>query len=90
MMICVINNFNKGAMKMNKNNSSSSGLGFASLLTIVFIVLKLCGQISWSWVWVLSPLWIDLIIGVLICVGLVIYYANDNKKHKRGKDEWKF
>lgn len=74
---------------MNKNNSSSSGLGFASLLTIVFIVLKLCGQISWSWIWVLSPLWIDFIIVVLICVGVAFYWAY-NEKHERGKDKWKF
>ena len=35
------------------------------LLTIVFIVLKLCGVISWSWLWVLSPIWI---LGLLILV----------------------
>lgn len=33
-------------------------LGFIGPLTIVFITLKLCGIIAWSWVWVLSPLWI--------------------------------
>lgn len=46
---------------------SSAGIGFCSLLTIVFIVLKLCKVISWSWVWVLSPLWIEAIVfGVLL------------------------
>jgi hypothetical protein len=31
---------------------------FASLLIILFICLKLCNVIKWSWWWVLSPLWI--------------------------------
>ena len=37
----------------------SGGVGF-SLLAIVFIVLKLVGVISWSWLWVLAPLWIPI------------------------------
>lgn len=48
----------------NASSSSSGGIGFAGLLTIVFITLKLCGVISWSWWWVLSP--------VLISIGLVL------------------
>lgn len=52
------------------DSNSSKGLGLASVLTIVFIVLKLMGVISWSWVWVLAPLWIDLII-TLVIVGLI-------------------
>jgi len=38
------------------NSTSSSGIGFCGMLTIVFIILKLCKVIAWSWVWVLSPL----------------------------------
>ena len=34
---------------MKNNNSSGSGIGFGGLLTLVFIVLKLCKVISWSW-----------------------------------------
>lgn len=50
------------------NKSSSAGIGFTGLLTIVFIVLKLCGIITWSWLWVLSPIWISIIITILILV----------------------
>lgn len=32
-----------------KDSNSSTGLGFASVLGIVFIVLKLCKVINWSW-----------------------------------------
>ena len=53
----------------NTNNNGSAargGIGFSGLLTIVFIVLKLCNVIKWSWLWVLSPLWISVLISVLI------------------------
>ena len=53
--------------------SGSGGCGFLGLLTIVFIVLKLCGKIAWSWWWVLSPIWIPLIIVAgLLAAALVI------------------
>ncbi len=35
----------------------SSGMGLASVLLVIFVVLKLVGTIAWSWFWVLSPLW---------------------------------
>lgn len=58
---------------MSENSSSSStGIGFGGLLTLVFITLKLLGKIDWSWWWVLSPLWIGLAIALLIFVGAVI------------------
>ena len=60
------------------NNISTGGIGFCGLLTIVFIVLKLCGVIAWPWLWVLAPLWIPyacllvtmmivFIIGIILC-----------------------
>lgn len=42
--------------------------GFSTLLTIAFIVLKLCHVINWSWVWVLAPTWIS------IAVSLVLFF----------------
>ncbi len=38
----------------------------AGVLGIVFIVLKLCGVIDWSWWWVLAPFWI----GLALCLGV--------------------
>jgi fatty acid desaturase len=43
---------------MSNSSSSSSGIGFAGLLAILFIALKLTHYITWSWWWVLAPLWI--------------------------------
>lgn len=60
----------------------ASGIGFVGLLTIVFITLKLCGVIQWSWWWVLSPLWISALVfvamlaifaGIMLCWYLFAY-----------------
>lgn len=55
------------------------GIGFSGILTIVFIVLKLLGKISWSWVWVLAPLWISFAFGVLMFFVLIIIFAIANR-----------
>lgn len=53
--------------------TSSSGIGFTGLLTILFIGLKLTGYITWSWMWVLSPLWISLVLGALIMIVALVF-----------------
>lgn len=51
-------------------------IGFSGLLTISFIILKLLGKITWSWWWVLSPLWIQIILIVIILlIGLIVYVS---------------
>lgn len=56
------------------DNHASDGIGFTDLLTVAFIVLKLCGVIAWSWWWVLSPLWITAFIDViLVMIALMAY-----------------
>lgn len=52
-------------MKKERSNTNN-GVGFTGLLTILFIGLKLTGYIDWSWWWVLSPIWIPLIIIVFV------------------------
>lgn len=56
------------------NSATSSGIGFTGGLTILFIAFKLMGVISWSWLWVLSPLWISaaLVLLVLVIAGIVL------------------
>jgi hypothetical protein len=49
------------------------GLGFVDALTLLFIALKLTGQIDWNWIWVLSPIWISIsFLAVLAIVILLI------------------
>lgn len=56
-----------------KDNNSSRSIGFATLLVIAFIVLKLCKVIGWSWWWVLSPIWIPIAL-VLVVYALIILF----------------
>ena len=56
---------------MNKYQGESI---FLSLLTVMFIALKLLGIISWGWLWVLSPLWIPAVL-VLVFFAVIILIA---------------
>lgn len=56
----------------NVSSSSSSGAGLATLLTVLFVALKLLHKIDWPWIWVVSPLWISFLLAVA-CI--VIFFA---------------
>ncbi len=63
-------------MDKNVSSSSSGGVGFVGLLTILFIGLKLTGYIDWSWWWVWSPVLIAggvLLVILAICLIVVAY-----------------
>ena len=64
---------------MEKNNTST-GLGVSGVLTIVFVVLKLIKVINWSWWWVLSPLWIDL--GLVLIIVLIVVVFKILREHR--------
>ncbi len=70
------------------NNRSSGGTGFLGILQIVFIVLKLCNIIHWSWVIVLIPLWVDL--GVIIFFLAVILADKVGRERRRKKRRKEF
>ena len=57
------------------SSSSSSGIGFGGLLAVVFIALKLLEVITWSWWWVLAPIWIPvaITIGILALTAIVLF-----------------
>lgn len=61
-------------MKEKNVNVNIGGL-FSTLLLVAFIVLKLCHVIEWSWLWVLSPLWIPLALSIII-VAIVAFLVN--------------
>ncbi len=50
------------------NNNNSGGIGFLGMLAILFIGLKLTNFITWSWWWVLSPMWIGVALVLVIAV----------------------
>lgn len=71
--------------EQRSSSSSSSGIGFAGLLAIAFIVLKLTGFLSWSWWWVLAPLWAPavLVLVVLLVAGVVFILRGSATESKR-------
>lgn len=74
---------------MSKSNSSSSGVGFTSLLLLAFIVLKLCKVIDWSWWWVLSPVWITACIALIVLAVVFILKMPDKENKKPTyKSKW--
>ena len=57
------------------SDNSTKVFPFPSILTLIFITLKLTGYIAWSWWWVLSPIWIPLGIVAVIFAVIVIFLA---------------
>lgn len=64
---------------MKNNSTASGGIGFFGLLAIVFITLKLCGVIAWSWWWVLAPLWIPTAVILLLLVAFIVIMASKER-----------
>lgn len=52
---------------------NKNGIGFVGLLQIAFIILKLCNVINWSWLWVLSPIWISITLIVIVVLIYLIF-----------------
>jgi len=58
---------------MEKN--SNSGLNLPGALFIIFLILKLTGNIDWSWWWVTSPLWMPVclfFVAVFVLIGVIL------------------
>jgi hypothetical protein len=67
------------SLEVAESSSASGGIGFTGLLAILFIGLKLGGVIDWSWWWVLSPIWISFLFGVVVLVGLIAIAVAANR-----------
>lgn len=52
--------------------TTSSGIGFPGLLTVLFIGLKLTNYIDWSWFWVLSPIIFSVILGITMITTVLL------------------
>lgn len=57
------------------SSSRSGGVGFTGLLTLLFIALKLLGKITWSWWWVLAPIWISAALVAVLLVVVLVFAA---------------
>lgn len=64
--------------KKNTDHTFEIVAGIFFVLTIVFIVLKFCGVIGWSWVWVFSPLWLS--VSAFFLYLIVIFFVGSLKR----------
>ena len=55
-------------------NENRDGMSFLGTLTLIFVVLRLCNLIDWSWLWVLAPLWMSFALGIILIIVLVIVF----------------
>lgn len=55
-----------------KKEIKTVSLGFFEALTLLFIALKLTGCIAWSWLWVLSPLWLTFTVAVVVAFIVIL------------------
>lgn len=69
-------------------STNQGGVGSTTVLLIVFVVLKLTGNIDWSWWWVLSPMWMTLGL-ILLILPFVWFFNADNRRMRAWRRERK-
>ena len=74
-----MNNFKSPVVKVQ-----SSGIGFASLLTLLFVALRLTGCIQWHWFWVVSPLLIQMALGLFLVAAAALVLGVIAALEKKG------
>jgi len=65
---------------MSKTKSKSGGVTFATVVGIIFVILKLTHNVDWKWIWVLSPFWIGLVLWVLFWIAIGLWINSINNK----------
>ena len=71
---------------MSNNNSNNNGMSTSTVLTLIFVTLKLCNVIDWSWWWILSPVWITSGIAILALAVIALWEMSDAKEKARRKE----
>ncbi len=54
----------------------NQGTSLITIVTVAFVILKIFGFINWSWIWVLSPIWIT----GLFVIGLTVFIMFKNEE----------
>lgn len=70
---------------LNKTYMKIELTGLPMMLFIVFLILRLCKVIAWSWWWVTSPLWISFVLIAISCILYIINYAVISARKYRKK-----
>lgn len=75
-------------MANQTSSAATGGVGFLGLLTVAFVVLKLTSVISWSWWWVLAPLWLPFLLSILVLIIVLVYVQLKMKRNNEGLHKW--
>ena len=72
---------------MSKTHTAMNvnGTPFLGMLALLFIGLKLGGVIEWAWLWVLSPIWIPLALGLSLIAFAAVFVVLATGHHKRSR-----
>ena len=75
--------------KVSHNDSGLIGsIDFIEALALLFIGLKLTGFLpTWTWLWVLSPLWITLSIALVIAIIVIAVDEVNDHLRAEGTDD---
>ena len=65
---------------MDKKQESTPGQFLLIGVFLIFLTLKLCGVIDWSWWWITAPLWIPFALGVVLLVGVAVLWGTTHGK----------
>lgn len=63
------------------DKATGGGMGLVTVLGLVFVVLKLTGEIDWPWLWVLAPFWVPIVVGVAL-LGVGAIFIRSGKKRR--------
>lgn len=64
------------------DKEKGGGVGILTVIGIVFIILKLCKLITWSWIWVLAPFWTPVVLVIIIIIIAVIKNWIDDRMYR--------
>ena len=79
----MINKLKKQLIKTKIDLNKMNRLNFCDLLGLLFIGLKLCDKIDWSWGYVLLPLWLQFVFiipcYIMLAIGSVVAKEAEKK-----------
>jgi len=64
---------------MKQENNNYNGINYLHILTLIFVVLKLCGVINWKWIFIIMPSLISIGLTILI-IAIILIIAVITKK----------
>ena len=73
----------------NNSNGAGGGVGIGTVLFLIFLVLKLCNVINWSWWWVTAPLWGSVALYLLVLGIALLSIWIQELHHKRQIKKWR-